>query len=719
MRRKLRKKWLQYEIRRESTEKALREAEEALWKAIVRAEDERAKLESVLAAIGDGISIQDTNFVILYQNQVHKEVVGDHVGEYCYRAYAHQKSVCKSCPLAVCFEDGKIHTVERSMTTNNGVIHVEITVSPLRDSSGEIVAGIEVVRDITERKRIEEELRRYREQLEELVQERTAELRQEIAERRRFEEELRLLQRINNAMNTGVVMDEVLKIAVEGVKALYDYAACDIFLLEDNKKELMYAALAMDTNILRQIEKLTGLKAHGLRIPLFEGSGFKRVLESKKVYFTEDIVKVFEDFTDNKMLKLLAAPVASLSGFKSVIRAPLVVENEAIGIIGVASKRSVTEKDAEVLERFASQIALVIRKGRLEEGLRESEEKYRALMDDAGDAILLADTEGNLLEVNKKAKELFGYTKEEFLNMKYVQVYPEEEQRRASAAFKQMVAKGSGSLNDVLVRTKDGRTVAVDVTSSVVEYAGKKVVQGIFRDITERKKSEEALREAERSAAKGIVAAEIAHEINNSLANIETALFIINNIHTSSRYRQDILKDVSEEIDRMSGIVKGILEVYRSDDSVIQPVDINAEVLKVIKLTQRRLDGKGISVVSNLLHDLPSIPCHPGHIKQILLNLIKNAEEAMSSSPKKLISISTEKEGSFIKLKVKDTGCGIPEERKNVIFNHLFSSRAELSGLGLPICRQIAKKYGGDVKIESKEGKGTTVTIYLSTEKHG
>jgi len=215
-----------------------------------------------------------------------------------------------------------------------------------------------------------------------------------------------------------------------------------------------------------------------------------------------------------------------------------------------------------------------------------------------------------------------------------------------------------------------------------------------------------------------MVAAEIAHEINNSLANIETGLFIINNIRVDRQYRQDILKDVYEEIERMSGIVKGILEVYRSDDTVIQSVDVNSEILKVINITQRRLKGKDISIVSKLAPDLPSIPCYPGHIKQILLNLIKNAEEAMHSENKRLIIISTEEDSGFVKLGVSDTGCGIPEEMIKKVFSPLVTSKADGAGLGLSICREIAQKYGGDIKIESKE-TGTSATVSLPTGEHG
>ena len=127
-------------------------ADEVLKAVLKKAEVEKNKTEAIVAAMGDGISIQDTDFKVLYQNQVHKDMIGEHVGEYCYNAYERGKDVCDDCPVAMSFKDGKIHTEQRSAMTDKGIIYVEVTASPVRDSSGRIIAGIEIVRNITERR---------------------------------------------------------------------------------------------------------------------------------------------------------------------------------------------------------------------------------------------------------------------------------------------------------------------------------------------------------------------------------------------------------------------------------------------------------------------------------------------------------------------------------------------------------------------------------------
>jgi PAS domain S-box-containing protein len=148
--------------------------------------------KGILESLGDAVSIQDTDFKILYQNQAQINLNGHHVGEYCYKAYPNKDGVCEGCPLAISLQDGKIHKAE--ISTDDEKLTVEITSSVLKDSAGKIVAGIEVVRDITKRKKTEEALQHYRDNLEDMVKARTLELAeaneqltQEMAERQTTE----------------------------------------------------------------------------------------------------------------------------------------------------------------------------------------------------------------------------------------------------------------------------------------------------------------------------------------------------------------------------------------------------------------------------------------------------------------------------------------------------------------------------------------------------
>lgn len=136
----------------------LRRAEEELRAAVTRAEEDKFKAEAIIDSIGQAMSIIDTDFRFVYQNKVHRDSYGEHVGEHCYKAIKNRDEVCEGCQMAECFSDGNIHTKERVVPRGEGRLYVENTASPLRDSTGKIIAGVEIIRDITQLKRAEEAL---------------------------------------------------------------------------------------------------------------------------------------------------------------------------------------------------------------------------------------------------------------------------------------------------------------------------------------------------------------------------------------------------------------------------------------------------------------------------------------------------------------------------------------------------------------------------------
>jgi PAS domain S-box-containing protein len=136
------------------------EQDELLEEALQRAEAEKVRSQEILEAVGDAISMQDLDMKILYQNKAHKEIMGDCVGRYCYEAYQQKDELCEGCHLSQSFLDGEPHRIETSAQTRHGRIYTEIISTPLRDANGDIVAGIEAVRDITQRKQDEMEIQR-------------------------------------------------------------------------------------------------------------------------------------------------------------------------------------------------------------------------------------------------------------------------------------------------------------------------------------------------------------------------------------------------------------------------------------------------------------------------------------------------------------------------------------------------------------------------------
>jgi PAS domain S-box-containing protein len=203
----------------------------------------------------------------------------------------------------------------------------------------------------------------------------------------------------------------------------------------------------------------------------------------------DTFTKVYERFPE--------IPVIVLSGLYN--------EDIAIQAVHVGAQDYLVKGriDGSVIARVAR---YAIERKYAEKALRQSEQKYHALMNNAPDAIIVVDVHGNLQEVNKKAEELFGYPRNELLNMHVTALHPADAAGTAAAAFRDIEKKGSISLNDTKVCRKDGGVVPVDITASIIEYADKKVVQGIIRDITERKLSEEALRLTQFSIDHSVVA---------------------------------------------------------------------------------------------------------------------------------------------------------------------------------------------------------------------
>jgi signal transduction histidine kinase len=136
---------------------SIRRSEEKMKRAKIKAEEERAKTESIIAAIGDGISIQDRDLIITYQNDIHISFFGDQKGKKCHQAYNQEETSCDECPVLCSFDDGVIHSKEMTFATATKTSFFEITASPLRDAGGHIIAGIEVVRNVDQRKKMEQE----------------------------------------------------------------------------------------------------------------------------------------------------------------------------------------------------------------------------------------------------------------------------------------------------------------------------------------------------------------------------------------------------------------------------------------------------------------------------------------------------------------------------------------------------------------------------------
>lgn len=326
-------------------------------------EESGEKYRTIFENINDAIVMLDTRGNILDVNKKVEDVIGYKIDEVKGKnllkiGIFHPRdlpritkifsvSVKERAVLTAGKGDGTKNVMELPIRDKEGKTHfVEASTTAIK-KNGRIDGFLSMIRDVTESKRIENELR--------------------------------LLREINNAMNQGTPMDDVLKIAADGMKEVFEFGSCGIYLLDEEREALIFHTVSFESKILKKIEELTGFSLNRMRIPLYEGSGFTDVIKKKKSYTSTDIKKIFRDFTDNEKLWPLAGQFQRLTGFKSVVRTPLVAEGEPIGLISASIKEEGVEIDVERIERFASHLALIVKKGRAEEELKRAYNELKSL----------------------------------------------------------------------------------------------------------------------------------------------------------------------------------------------------------------------------------------------------------------------------------------------------------------------------------------------------
>jgi len=371
-----------------------------------------------------------------------------------------------------------------------------------------------------------------------------------------------------------------------------------------------------------------------------------------------------------------------------------------------------------------------------EETLRFSEEKYRELWEQIRDGIALADAEtGILLDCNQALADLVGRTREELIGQhQSILHFPAGDNAIFTPSFEKHRTDPDGKmLEDVLI-TKAGETKVAEITATVITLQGKKVIQGIFRDITERKKAEEErekleaqFRQAQKMESVGRLAGGVAHDFNNMLQIIlghsEMAL---GETAADSPLREDLL-EIQKAANRSADLTRQLLAFARKQTVIPRVLDLNETLEGMLKML-RRLIGEDIDLFWKPGLDLWKVKMDPSQIDQILANLSVNARDAISGTGK--VTIETENvtldeaycaghvgfsPGQYVQLTVSDDGCGMDPETLEHIFEPFFTTKKEDegTGLGLATVYGIMKQNGGFINVYSEPGKGTAVKIYL------
>jgi PAS domain S-box-containing protein len=364
---------------------------------------------------------------------------------------------------------------------------------------------------------------------------------------------------------------------------------------------------------------------------------------------------------------------------------------------------------------------------RIENELREANEFFTNLIESSVDGIIATDMKGNIFIFNKGAEALTGYTAEEVVGKIHItEIYPRGMAKEVMKMLRSPEYGGVGKLTPVQFTVVDrtGDQIPIQLSASLIyDGAGNEIATvGIFTDLRPRLTMEKKLQEthlqlvsSEKMASLGKLAAGIAHEINNPLGGILIyASLIMEDLPEDDRKRGDLGRIV-QEAGRCKEIVKSLLEFARQTEPKMEPTDINRAITEGLFFLENQALFYNIQIIKRLDPFLPLVQGNAGQLKQVFINIIVNAAEAMHGTGSLTITSYPSRDRKSVFLDFTDTGEGISEENLARIFDPFFTTKevGKGTGLGLSTSYGIVKSHDGTITVKTKVGAGTTFVIEL------
>lgn len=591
---------------------------------------------------------------------------------------------------------------------------------------------------IIARRQAEEALQKARNELEIRVEERTAELsrtnvflKKEIVERERVEEALqkrlnyeRMLADISTLVALSGDVNQFKSRCLELIGNTLDL--CRVYIFEQH-----HGIDAMNNTFEWVAINEVSQKANLQGIPANTIPWWVKRLKGNQIINYKDI----EDIPGEKEKEILRA-----QNIKSILIMPLFMKKKYYGFIGFDEcryHRDWLSEDIDILKTISQTITRAIESKTVADEVKESEKKYRTLFEDSLEAMSLTQ-KGLIVDVNPAWLKLHGLEeKYEVIGMSVLNfIYAEdheilEKRRKLWPKIKKRIYQ----IRDI---RKDGSTVDVEVYSSGTSFIGKEAILATVRDVTEinrvrqeRKNLEVHLQRALKMEAIGTLAGGVAHDLNNVLSGIISyPELLLMEMSEDNPYRKHITK-IQKSGEKAAAIVQDLLTLARrgvSADKVVNLDIIIREYLMSPEFEKLKQYHPKIRIETNLENKLSNNFGSPVHLSKTIMNLVSNAAEAMPDGG--TISISTEnryidrpingydniEEGDYVVMKVQDIGAGIPPEELGNIFEPFYTKKVmgiSGTGLGMTVVWGTVKDHNGYIDVQSKEGKGTTFTLYF------
>jgi len=391
----------------------------------------------------------------------------------------------------------------------------------------------------------------------------------------------------------------------------------------------------------------------------------------------------------------------------------------------------------ESLARLVPAIERETKEAQNRRAQREAEDQLllqSAALEAAANAIMITDENGRIIWVNKAFTETTGYAFSEVIGKNPRLLKSGKQNRDFYKEMWNTILAGKVWRNTLINRCKDGRLNQEDMTITPIRSRAGNITHfiAIKQDITElqqalselKLKGEELagmtqqLWQASRLATVGELAASVAHELNNPLATISLRLETLAMQLAEDEQKLRAVEIVAGEVDRMGKLVSNLLQFSRRSHQQTSTIDVREEIDNSLELIEYHLRSNNLQVEREYAEDLPTIQADCQQLRQVFLNLLTNAGDAMKDGGKITIRVSfapDEGDAQDVRLEFVDSGSGIPAVNLERIWDPFFTTKPEGkgTGLGLAICRRVVEEHHGTISIDSRLGEGTTVIIHL------
>lgn len=363
------------------------------------------------------------------------------------------------------------------------------------------------------------------------------------------------------------------------------------------------------------------------------------------------------------------------------------------------------------------------------QALRESEKRFRDLVDGAPDGVAILRGPV-VMYLNGRAARLLGLPNASQGTGRVITdfLHPDDRERAATRIRRLIQQGGLDERAEYRSIDERGEEHTVEISSIPIEYQGGPAVLAFARDVTERKRMETKLLEADRLTALGVLSAGVAHEINNPLAYVLLNLeYLKRELPKAAADPSRIealmvrVQDACHGADRVASIVRDLRTFARGEDTARQPVSLESVIEAAVNIAYPEIRTR--ARLERRYQTVPAVDGNAGRLEQVFLNLLLNATQAFaegSDESENSIRVSLRVEDEHVVAEVADNGPGIPTELLTRIFDPFFTTKpvGVGTGLGLPICRGIVQTHGGEITVDSRPGQGASFTVRLPASKH-